>query len=637
MRRSALLAAILLAACSNSDPVKRPDNPPPVSTTDINFSTYLGNDLADVVQDLAIDSAGNTYVVGGANSVNLLPNAPVRAHGGSEDAFVAKFDTAGQVVWWTFLGGAGPDRGYAIALAPGDEVVIGGSAAAGFPVTGGALLETFQGGAGACDPTQLPTDTTTDVPAAAKCTPSTTDPARDGFVAKLSGASGALLWATYFGSGTFEASSYEQASFCLAAGGNYTTDDAVTDFNDDGDPRTSIVRDVAVDPMTGAVYLTFSVRSPTSFFPDPDRVWKTTRPAAGGVQCEANSNGTMNPPVIRNLPPVILAALQNGDRPVQPSMDASSGLIAGSIDGILAKLAPDGASLIWATYVGGTGNESSASFVRLDSQGNPIVLFDTDSATRVETQDPNTKAVLTTAKIAQGGFDTTNGGRDFFLAKYALDGPLIWSTYMGGGSSEFVDGASFALQSDDAIVIAGFTNSFDFNPTSGDPFDSSYNGSDNSGFFQADCGIAKIAPNATALVATTYYGGVRGDACSGVDVDDQDRIYVAGGTHSPDLPIAGGPFQSELPGARSAFLAVFTPDLMELLAGGYFGGSGLGNANVLVVRRDASAVPGQVVFAGESEAGFPLTPSPGTPARATVTAPPAHGVLSDVTLELPAP
>ncbi|HEU4428538.1 MAG TPA: SBBP repeat-containing protein [Myxococcota bacterium] len=592
--------------------MKRPNNPPPANTTVVNFSTYLGDDLADVVRDVVLDSAGNAYVVGGALSVDLLDGAPVRAHGGSEDAFVAKFNTAGQVVWWTFLGGAGPDRGYAIDLAPGDEVVIGGSAAAGFPVTAGAVLETFQGGAGACDPNQLPSGT----PAGAVCVPSTTDPARDGFVAKLD-ANGALLWATYFGSGTFEADTYIDDT-------STANDDNVTDFNDDLDPRTSVVRDVAVDPNGGEIYLTFSVRSPSAFFPDPD---PDIDPDTDG-----NQDGPLEPAAIRNLPPVILTALQAGDRSVQPSMDSQG--LAGRIDGLLAKLAPDGASLLWATYVGGTGDESTAGFVRLDSQGNPIVLFHTDSVQRIEAQDPDTKEVLETEDIAQGGFDTEfGGGTDFFLAKFGMDGPMIWSTYMGGSGVEAIDSAGFALQSDDSIVIAGFASSSDFNPNDGDPFDPTFNGSDNGGFFSADCGIAKIAPDAAELEATTLYGGGQGDACTGVDVDDQDRIYVTGGTHSPDLPIAGGPHQFELPGARSAFLAVFTPDLMDLLAGGYFGGTGFGNANALVLR-STTATSATIVFAGESEAGYPLSASP---ARETVTAPPAHGVLSDVTLDLSTP
>jgi hypothetical protein len=92
LRRLALLAALAVAAaCSNSDPIKKPNPPPVTSTTTIHFSTYLGDDLADLARDVALDAAGNAYVVGGALSTDLLPGAPVRAYGGNakEDAFVA--------------------------------------------------------------------------------------------------------------------------------------------------------------------------------------------------------------------------------------------------------------------------------------------------------------------------------------------------------------------------------------------------------------------------------------------------------------------------------------------------------------------------------------------------------------------
>ncbi len=650
MRRLVVLAALAaFAACSNSDPVKRPPTPPVVSTTTINFSTYLGNDLADVVRDVALDSTGNTYVVGGALSPNLLPGMPVRAFGGNakEDAFVAKFNVSGQVVWWTFLGGSGPDRGHAIDVDSNDDVVIGGSAADGFPVTPGAVLTTFQGGAGSCDPTQLATNTTTVVPTAAKCDVNTTDPARDGFVAKLSGATGALLWATYFGSGTLEANAYEQASFCQPNAGPFITDDAITDFNDDSDPRTSVVRDVAVDPGSGEIYLTFSVRSSPAFFSDPDLVWATTN-AGSDTQCDISDpdgpgagtapplDGPAKPAVIRNLPPVILAALQNGDQPSAPGLDTIGG---SGVDGMLAKLAPDGASLLWATYVGGRGNESDAMSVRLDSQGNPVVLLVTESSSpnfdRVASQDPVTKLALTTEPIVENGFDLTfNGVSDFYLAKYALNGPLIWATYLGGRSTELIENANLALRMDDTVVVAAQTSSTDFTPINGASFDPVFNGTTvGGGYFSGDCAIATIAPDGDALLGTTYYGGAGGDACSGVAFDSQNRIYVTGGTTSTDLPIRSGPHQAQRPGPFSGFLAVFSPDLTQLLHSGYFGGTGLGNANQVFVRSSA-ANSASVVFAGASEAAYPLTPSPGTPARGTVTAPPAHGVLSDVTIQI---
>ncbi len=636
MRRLALLAAIALAAaaCSNSDPVKKPNNPPPVSTTTIQFSTYLGKDLADLARDVALDAAGNTYVVGGALSTDVLPGTPVRAYGGNakEDAFVAKLDTAGQVVWWTFLGGPGPDRGFAIDVDPNGDVVIGGSAAKDFPVTPGALLTTFQGGAGECDPSQLPTNTTTVVPSAAKCDVNTTDPARDGFVAKLSGATGALVWSTYFGSGRFEANTYEQAAFCTTTG-QYTTDDAVVDFNDDADPRTSFVHDVAVDPQTGEIYLTFAVKSSLAFFADPDLVRDTANTDAS-KRCNVLTNGTARPSVIRNLPAVILAALQNGDQPNTPGLDTALG---SGTDGLLAKLAPDGASLSWATFIGGRGDESETVLVKLDSQGNPVILLATASSStnvlggnRVTQQDPVTKDIVATEPIVENAFGLTFGGvSDFYLAKYALNGPLIWATYVGGGSSEIIEGGSLAIRGDDSVVVAGGTNSSNFFTPGA--FDTTYNGGAGTDFFGADCGIAVVAPNASSLQAATYYGGASGEGCSAVAVDSRDRIYVTGGSTSLDMPIRSGPFQTTRPGARSAFLGVFGSDLASLLYSGYFGGTGIGNSFGLLVRSDTASA-GRVVFVGLSEAGYPLTPAPGTPARGTVTAPPAHGVVTDATL-----
>jgi len=606
LRRLALSAVLTLAACSNSDPIKAPQVPPVVSTTTINFSTYLGDDLADAARDVALDAAGNSYVVGGALSPDLLPGAPVRPYAAQEDAFVAKLDANGQVLWWTFLGGPGPDRGYAVEVDSAGDVVIGGSAADLFPVTPNAVLQQFQGGAGACTPGQP----------AAECTPSTTNPARDGFVAKLSGADGTLLWATYFGSGTFEA----DVDVEPCTGGP----DNVSDFNDDLDPVTSVVRDVAVDALTDEIYLTFSVKSSLQYFPDPDVV---KDPAT----CAVTSDGPIEPAVVRNLPPVILAALQFGDQPNAPALDTSGG---SGVDGILAKLSPDGASLVWATYVGGRGNESDAMFVRIDSQGRPVVLLATDSGipagNRVTSQDPVTKAVLTTEPIVENAFGLTfNGGSDLYLAKYALTGSLIWATYVGGGATELVESGNLALRLDDTVVVAAGTNSSNF-ATLG-TWDPTYNGTGGSGYYGADCALAVIAPDASALLAATYYGGVSGDGCSGVAVDSRNRIYATGGSSSPDLPIKAGPHQTELPGPRSAFLTVFSADLSTLYYSGYFGGTGIGNSNALVVRSD-TASSGQVAFAGESEADYPLTPAPGTPERGTVTAPPAHGVLTDATL-----
>jgi hypothetical protein len=139
-----------------------------------------------------------------------------------------------------------------------------------------------------------------------------------------------------------------------------------------------------------------------------------------------------------------------------------------------------------------------------------------------------------------------------------------------------------------------------------------------------------VIPTSGQLLASTYYGGANGEGCTGVEVDSQNRIYVTGGSSSSDLPLKGGPHQSQRPGPRSAFLAVFSADLRTLLHSGYFGGTGLGASNALLIRSD-TASNARVVIAGVAGAGYPLS---AMPARGTVTAPPEHGVLSDLTIQL---
>lgn len=627
--------------------------PPPANNTVINFSTYLGNDLADVARDVAFGGADpitgdrDVYVVGGALSANLLPGTPVRAFvagvpagNAFEDAFVAKFNTAGQVQWWTFLGGSGPDRAYAVEVDADGNVVIGGAAANLFPVTPGAVLTEFQGGAGACDPNQLAMAGTPPAPPGAVCVVDAVNPAQDGFVAKLDGATGALVWATYFGSGKFETDTYVDSPATAV-------DDNVTDFNDDADPRSSVVRDIAVDPSTRDIYLTFSVNGPIIRADDgivdpPDVVTPTTRTVTV----------TDIGPVIRNLPPVILAALAGGDRATAPGLDAERS----RIDGILAKLAPDGASLAWATYVGGLGDESTASSVRLDLQGNPIVLYASTSLNRVRTQKLETTTTIATVTsgtppvtvttttmrttlvldeseaITKNAYDATPAREDFYLAQYPMNGgPMIWATFLGGIGTEKVESVNFAVRTDGTLVVAAESNSPDF-PLASQGFDPTFNGGFGSAaYLNDDCVIATIAPGAipttSQLLAATYYGGSSGEGCAGVAADDSTkRIYVTGGSSSVDLPLKGGPHQSQRPGPRSAFLAVFSADLTTLLHSGYFGGTGLGAATALLIRSDT-----RVVIAGAAGAGYPLS---AMPARGTVTAPPEHGVLSDLTIQL---
>ncbi|HEY1217445.1 MAG: SBBP repeat-containing protein [Bryobacteraceae bacterium] len=136
------------------------------------FSYYFGGVGTDTINGAALDAAGNLYVVGSTDSINLpvtSGSAQTILHG-SSNAFVAGFaSTTGYLIYSTFLGGSGSDYGNAIAVdSAGDAFVTGSTNSTNFPIAGGPYQSTLKGGA-------------------------------DAFVAKIAPPGGALIYSTYLG------------------------------------------------------------------------------------------------------------------------------------------------------------------------------------------------------------------------------------------------------------------------------------------------------------------------------------------------------------------------------------------------------------------------------------------------------
>lgn len=88
---------------------------------------------------IALDAAGNVYVTGYVNSPDLqTKNAYQSAHGGGgNDAFVAKIDPTGNVLYSTYLGGTGYDAASGVAVdVAGDAFVTGFTSSPNFPIVG---------------------------------------------------------------------------------------------------------------------------------------------------------------------------------------------------------------------------------------------------------------------------------------------------------------------------------------------------------------------------------------------------------------------------------------------------------------------------------------------------------------------
>ncbi len=121
------------------------------------YSTYLGGSGQDIAFAIAVDSSGNAFVAGYTTSTNFPTLHPAQPSCGDPDcslgdAFVTKFDSAGSLVYSTYLGGSGKDQAYGIAVDSTDAAYVTGATASTTdfpllnplqPVYGGGTADAF--------------------------------------------------------------------------------------------------------------------------------------------------------------------------------------------------------------------------------------------------------------------------------------------------------------------------------------------------------------------------------------------------------------------------------------------------------------------------------------------------------------
>jgi len=113
------------------------------------YTTILASGGNDAGRAIAVDGAGNAYVVGTAGAANFpVTTATAQAaFGGSQDAFLARLDNSGHIIWATFLGGGGVDAATGVALDAGGSVYVTGyTASTDFPTTAGSPQRLYAGG-----------------------------------------------------------------------------------------------------------------------------------------------------------------------------------------------------------------------------------------------------------------------------------------------------------------------------------------------------------------------------------------------------------------------------------------------------------------------------------------------------------
>lgn len=312
----------------------------------------------------------------------------------------------------------------------------------------------------------------------------------------------------------------------------------------------------------------------------------------------------------------------------------------GSNEAIVAKLTPDGQSTIFSTYFGGNGTETIHS-VRVDSSDNIIISGSTTSADFPTTENAfqnanGGKEDAFISKISSDGQDllysTYLGGNqtdeaygvgvdddgsfaitgmtrsndfpafmafqdafqggfsDGFAAKFASDGSMVFSTFLGGS---YLDHArDIEIDASGAISAVGLTFSHNF-PVTESVVQDTYGGN-------ADVFISKLNSEGQ-LLGSTFLGDYGGRE-EGYDLEilSTGDIAISGFTASHYFPTENG-YQRTLRGDTDAFLSVLSADYSELLLSTYYGGDGAEDGHSLAVNDQDNLI----IYGTTSSANLP--------------------------------
>ncbi len=241
----------------------------------------------------------------------------------------------------------------------------------------------------------------------------------------------------------------------------------------------------------------------------------------------------------------VVGSTDSADFPVK---NALAGTLAGGADAFVAKLASDGRTVLWATYLGGTGDDQAYG-VAVDSTGSVWVAGRTTS----------TDFPLTNPLQASNG-----GGEDGFLVQLAQDGgSILYSTFLGGTGDDRI--SAIGLDGAGNVWVAGTTDSVDF-PVSSDAYQTILGGG-------TDAFLAQVSADGTSLLHATYLGGAGSDGALALAVDPTGIATVVGSTDSDDFPTAGA-LQDTLAGGTDAFVLRYDVSTAQVLFSTYFGGTG---------------------------------------------------------------
>ncbi len=436
----------------------------------LTWGTYYGPPSSNTqFYDITVFDTGSVYATGltyaGATGTIATIGTHQYTFGGFTDAYVVKFDTAGNRKWATYYGGTDEDYGTGVACdmhgrlyltgrtlsttgiaTPGaHQVSPGGGMLAKFTQDGTLVWGTYIGNGSdnfpwrvSCDLSGLiyvsgDTRQGTGIATAGAAQP-TLAGSWDWYLNQFD-TMGVRQWGTYVGgSGNeFYGSSCNDGYTAYVSGWTNSVNGIATPF---------AYQTTMSGPQDAAL---------TKFFSNGVKGWGTyvggaNGEQAGGVACDKFRN-------------IYLFGITSSDDAIS-TPGAFRTTRQGSIDAFLVKFHPEIGDKLWGTYYGGPNIEDAGlSRIACDDMANVYVVGYTESNIGIASDT--------------GAWQNTWGGgwNDGFLAKFNAVGQQVWSTYIGGNA--FDEPRSAACYGN-AVYIAGRTSSSDsiatpggFQPTGG--------------------------------------------------------------------------------------------------------------------------------------------------------------------------
>ncbi len=269
-------------------------------------------------------------------------------------------------------------------------------------------------------------------------------------------------------------------------------------------------------------------------------------------------------------------------------------------DMAIAKFNPTGTRLLYATYLGGSDNETPQSLI-VDGNDN-LVIFGTSYSSNYPT--------------TLGCFDSTlNGSGDIVITKLSPNGNiLLGSTYVGGTGDDGkntdpkfnVKGPIKYNYSDEARgeIIADNNNDYIIGSCSKSANFPVTRGSVQQTFGGIQDGVVfKINSSLTGMVWNTFIGGSKYDAVFDCVIDKNGDLYVTGGTNSNDFITTPGSFHPTFQGGASdGFIFHMTSDGSAISASTYIGTNSYDQS--FFVELDFN---GNVYCTGQTEGLYPVS------------------------------